>query len=67
MFSHLKVGDKVIVAERGKETVYEVEKVTPGGNIKVNGLLYNYKNGKIKISDPYAVSCLKLYTPNSKE
>jgi hypothetical protein len=37
---NLKEGDKVIVSKRFCKSVGTVEKITPAGNIKVNGTLY---------------------------
>ena len=38
---NLKVGDYVFVFWRGGRALKKVEKITPAGNIKVNGILFN--------------------------
>lgn len=38
---NLKVGDYVFVFWRGGRALRKVEKITPAGNIKVNGILFN--------------------------
>lgn len=57
---NLKSGDAIIICERNKERTCTVEKITPGGNIKVDGMLFNGKTGRIKSSDPYATAYIKL-------
>ena len=50
---NLKVGDKVIITTQFKEPrIAEVEKITPKGFVKVDGMLFN-ENGSQRTSSWY--------------
>ena len=57
----LKQGDKVIYCVRDStryaEMIKEVEKITPKGFIKVNGILFNNSNGEPRGGNDYWCSC----------
>ena len=59
---NLKEGDKVIINGRYSRSVRTVEKITPAGNIKVNGLLFN-KNGIERNGDTWSKFWLSEATP----
>lgn len=59
---NLKVGDNVFVNRRGGCSLRRVEKITPAGNIKVNGLLFN-ANGQERGGDVWSKSFLSEATP----
>ena len=62
-FSHLKAGEKVIVASKWNgESVQIIEKITPKGYIKVNGTLYD-KYGSAKTSDAWNRNTIFEATP----
>lgn len=63
---NLKVGDKVIVSYRTGTVVSTVEKITPAGNIKVNGTLYK-SNGMERGGDMWNMSHLCEATPKAME
>lgn len=62
MLTKVKKGDKICLSERGKKRISVVEDITPAGNIKVEGYLYNPKTGRLKSSDPYATN--RIYAVN---
>lgn len=56
MMSHcenLKPGDKVFIYGRNLKEVAEVEKITPSGFIKVDGVLYRKDGSQRGCSDPW--------------
>ena len=59
---NLKVGDKVFINWRGGCSLRTVEKITPAGNIKVNGTLFN-ANGQERGGDVWSKSYLSEATP----
>lgn len=62
----LKVGDKVIVSSLYRKSVGTVEKITPAGNIKVNGILFN-SNGWERGGGAWDRSYLSKATPENIE
>ena len=65
--SNIKVGDKVIVyGGYGGETIKEVEKITPKGFIRVNGILYN-QTGTQRSSDRWFFSRIEPVTEEKIE
>lgn len=58
----LKAGDIVVVCSRTSRAVRKVEKITPSGLIKVNGILYN-KNGCERGGDTWSRYYLAEATP----
>lgn len=61
---NLKVGDKVIVSCRMGDVIRTVEKITPAGNIKVNGTLFN-SNGLERGGDTWNMTYLHEATPEA--
>ena len=61
---NLKVGDKVFVCWRMGQSLREVEKITPKGNIKVGGTLFN-ANGSERGGDVWSKSYLAEATPEA--
>lgn len=59
---NLKVGDLVVVSSRTFAAVRKVEKITPSGLIKVNGILYN-NNGCERGGDICSRNYLREATP----
>lgn len=59
---NLKVGDKVIVSWITGCAVKTVEKITPAGNIKVGGIMFN-SNGSERGGDAWSKSYLHEATP----
>ena len=60
--SELKVGDLVFVNSRYLYCLRKVEAITPAGNIKVNGVIYN-SNGYERGGDVYSKCYLSEATP----
>lgn len=60
----LKVGDLVFVNGRFNTALQKVEKITPAGNIKVNGVLFNSK-GYERTSDKWNIRNLSQATPEA--
>lgn len=58
----LKVGDEVFVNYRFGCSLHAVQKITPAGNIKVNGLIFN-ANGQERGGDVWNKSFLSKATP----
>lgn len=58
---NLKEGDLVIVETRLSSRIAKVEKITPSGLIKVNGVLYN-KNGLMRGGDSWNIPILREAT-----
>lgn len=64
----LKAGDEVVVCGRYHYTRQLVEKITPKGFIKVNGVLYNPDSGNARGGDVYwAQSLLDINAPRTQE
>lgn len=61
---NLKVGDKVFVCWRMGRSLRTVEKITPKGNIKVNGILFN-TDGSERGGDVWSKSFLAEATPDA--
>lgn len=59
---NLKVGDLVFVNWRMGTSLRKVEKITPKGNIKVNGIMFN-KNGFERGGDVWSKCYLSEATP----
>lgn len=51
-----EIGDEIIICERGQERRRRIDGITPAGNIKADGMLFNGETGFIKSSDPYATA-----------
>ena len=61
---NLKVGDYVFVGWRTGTSLRKVEKITPKGNIKVNGIMFN-KNGSERGGDVWSKCYLSEATPEA--
>ena len=61
---NLKVGDYVFVGWRMGTSLRKVEKITPKGNIKVNGIMFN-KNGLERGGDVWDKCYLHEATPEA--
>ena len=61
---NLKVGDLVFVNYRFGTYLRKVEKITPKGNIKVNGVLFN-SSGHERGGDIWNKGCLSEATPEA--
>ena len=61
---NLKVGDYVFVSWRMETSLRRVEKITPKGNIKVNGIMFN-KNGSERGGDVWSKCYLSEATPEA--
>ena len=61
---NLKVGDYVFVSWRMGTSLRKVEKITPKGNIKVNGIIFN-KNGSKRGGDVWDTCYLSEATPEA--
>ena len=61
---NLKVGDYVFVSWRMGKSLRKVEAITPKGNIKVNGMIFN-KNGAERNSDVWSKCYLGEATPET--
>lgn len=61
---NLKVGDKVFVCWRMGRALRTVEKITPKGNIRVNGILFN-TDGSERGGDIWSKSFLAEATPGA--
>ena len=59
---NLKVGDYVFVSWRMGTSLRKVEAITPKGNIKVNGMIFN-KNGSERGGDVWSKCYLNEATP----
>lgn len=62
----LKVGDEVVVSHRSYLTLKTVDYITPVGNIKVNGMLFN-KDGTQRTSDIWGACSILEATPELKQ
>ncbi len=65
-FKNLKVGDKVFVCYTGRTAVRAVEKITPTGLIKVDGILFNI-NGSARGGGAYCRTHIEIATPEKIE
>lgn len=65
-FKNLKVGDKVFVYYTGHTAIKVVEKITPTGLIKVDGILFN-TNGRVRGGDTYCRTYIEIATPEKIE
>lgn len=61
---NLKVGDYVFLSWRMGTSLRKVEKITPKGNIKVNGIMFN-KNGSERGGDVWSKCYLHKATPEA--
>lgn len=61
----LKVGDEVVLSHRAYLTLKTVDYITPAGNIKVNGMIFN-KDGTQRTSDVWAACHILEATPELK-
>ena len=61
---NLKAGDDVIISNRYIQSVGTVEKITPAGKIKVNGLMFR-KDGSQVSSDRWCLTRLLEATPEA--
>ena len=61
---NLKVGDYVFVSWSMGTSLRKVEKITPKGNIKVNGIILN-KNGSERGGDVWSKCYLSEATPEA--
>lgn len=61
-FENLKAGDLVIVCSRSCQRVCKVEKITPSGLIKADGILF-YKSGSERGGDTWNRCYLRVATP----
>ena len=61
---NLKVGDLVFVSWRMGTYLRKVEKITPKGNIQVNGIMFN-KNGSERGGDVWSKCYLSEATPEA--
>lgn len=61
---NLKVGDYVFVSWRMGTSLRKVQKITPKGNIKVNGIMFN-KNGSERGGDVWSNRYLSEATPEA--
>lgn len=62
-FSKLKVGDTVMVINRFRLSLNYIENITNGGNIRVNGTLYDKNTGRSKGGDSWGRSSISVPTP----
>lgn len=65
-FKNLKVGDKVFVYYTGRTAIKAVEKITPTGLIKVDGILFN-ANGYARGGGAYCRTHIEIATPEKIE
>ena len=61
---NLEAGDDVIISNRYSQFVCTVEKITPAGKIKVNGLMFR-KDGSEVSSDRWCLTRLLEATPEA--
>lgn len=62
----LKVGDEVVLSHRSYLTLKTVDYITPVGNIKVNGMIFN-KDGTQRTSDIWGACSILEATPELKK